>query len=302
MAKASTPKGPDNNKEYQRLEVEEQTVAAYLKAEGVEDLGGRTPIEALIVRTKSLAEGDAALKVQVVELEKAKAALDTSTAKLVNGLQTAGIEIPEGADLDQLIIDTIAKGTDGVSPGELAAIARADAAEKELAEVKGEFAELTVDADALVNEKNRLANELAALKEGRGHAPEAEEPEPEPEVAPRVRPEAARDLGPHLCRLDMSDLSELIGNGEGFEIAFGNGEYELVELNPQPLGGADLMAVEGKRIVNVPILVRGGTVREEIHGAALLHGGEQVHYCEFPTPIAIEPGQDRQFVKAIIFG
>jgi hypothetical protein len=61
------------------------------------------------------------------------------------------------------------------------------------------------------------------------------------------------------------------------------------------------VSVEGRYIVPV-VFVRGGDDREDLHGAVLVHGGEQIAYFAFPRPIELEPKQERRFEKAIIFG
>jgi hypothetical protein len=82
--------------------------------------------------------------------------------------------------------------------GEIAAIARADKAEGELAaELEEEVKELNADVEDAMSEKNRLANELAAAV-GQLAAGVVDEQAEEAPPAPleRVRPETARDVGP----------------------------------------------------------------------------------------------------------
>lgn len=195
-------------------------------------------------------------------------------------LTANGAEPDDGANIIMAAIAQIKGGA--------AAIARAEAAEKQLLDAEKELEELRGDV-------LDLEGKIAKLEDAK------DAPDPAPE--PRARPEQARDIGPAFGSVDREKLEELLGNGEGgFEIAFSNGEFEIVAIEPVPIKVADLRAMPFGRGLDTPLHVRGGEDREEIHGAALLYEGEQVAYCAFPRPVEMERGQERRFDRSIIFG
>lgn len=328
-------KGPDNNKRLAELEKGVSALALTLMSYGIALAAGDDPIslaigaleaqsEAIKLPASMLATALAAAGVTLAaDADPVLVAVDTIASKgviqaehdrLVEFLLANHNDAIEGSAVDTAIklLEAVKAGPDGASEGEIAAIARAEKAELEL---KGALEDL----DIANSDKNRLALEAAALRDAieekpgfldkiRGALgrkdPGAGEGEGGEASAPlvRERPEHARDLGPTYGKLDNKDLAELLAGGTELEIAFSNGVHEIVDLAPVKIGSSDLASLGGRRIVNVPILIRGGGHREELHGAALIHDGEQVHYCQFPGLITIEPGQERQFVKAIFFG
>jgi hypothetical protein len=228
--------------------------------------------------------------------------LEAGVSTLAVALLANGFKVEEGGDPIEAAIVAIkgqaskideleeaAKvGSDNATAGEIAAIARAEAAEKALAEANDELEEMRNDVADL---EGKIAN--------LGAADELEAPIA---VAPRERPEGAHDFGPTFGMSTARELAELIEEGGDFEISFSNGKHEIVELEPVKIKAADLRGKSGRFELAHPIFVRGGQVREEIDGAALVKSGVQIDYCQFPAPVAIEPRQERRFERAIAFG
>lgn len=235
---------------------------------------------------------------------KVLGAFDINVGLLTTALSGAGVEIAEGGDAIMTAVSVIEGNAEDAGEGDLATT-RIGELEAEVAALKGENAELETDLAEMTNLRNAAVNELVAVKEGR--EPEAkppEEPEPEPEPAPpRKRPEAARDVGPTFGKATAAEIAELLADGVGqLEIALSNGEFEIVDFSPQPIERGALVYRGGKFHVEPAILVRGAGQDEEIAGAALLLNGEQLDYCEFDSPIPIEPGQERKFERMFVFG
>lgn len=224
---------------------------------------------------------------------KRLAALESGVSTLAIALDQNGFKLASGADPIEEAIKAIKgqaeKIDDLATSGEaaIAAVARADELNEQLLAANKEI-------EALNNDIEQLEGRLEALQSAGN----------EDALAPvpvRERPEHARDFGPTFGLGDRKDIAKLIAEGAAFEIAFSNGDHELVELAPVPIEGKDLVGVEG-RYMAPKIFVRGGEILEHLHGAALVHGGEQLAYCEFPSPIPLEPKQQRGFEKAITFG
>lgn len=253
--KQAGEKGPDNNKRLAELEAGVSALALAIAGAGIELKDGQDPIEQAIAITDSFKE-------KMLQLAALSAfLLDNSDEPLDRGPVAAAIS-------------TIEKlSGNGATAGEIAAIARAEAAEKRVAE-------------------------LEAALEAAGEVPGGA-PTPAPE--PKERPAAARDVGPSFGQLDAAELGEALDSGEDLELVFSNGEYEIVDFEPVKVTAKDLPIMAGKRQVAQPLFVRGGGNDDRIHGAGLLQGGVQIAYCEFPSPVPIEKGQERRFERAISF-
>jgi hypothetical protein len=272
-------KSPDNNKRLAALEAGVSALAIALTANGFTVAGGEDPIEEAVKAIKSLLTDRSAATDKIAELEAAIVALE---AKL-------------------------AAGPDGATEGEIAAIARAEKAEGELAAANLEIAELKTDVEEAMSERNRLANELSA--EGRSSTPPASADETAAEVeapAPRERPENARDVGPNYPGLhNADDISALLADDQahGLELAFSNGEYEILSLAPIAIGAKDLQQAEGRVMVGPPVYAKLSATdpQEDLHGMGLLMQGEQIAYCTFPERLTLQPGSERRFDRAIIF-
>jgi hypothetical protein len=274
-------KTPDNNKRLALLESDVTAVAIALTANGFTVGEGEDPLAAAIAAVKGQA---ATIDDLTKKLEAAEGgnATDGEIAAIARA-DKADAELGELQAKVQAVVDYLcANYPDDVSPEECAL----SAVTRILGEQKLELEQLNIDVE-----------QLEAQLEAKQNAGESEL---EPTVA-RERPENARDFGPTFGKLDRADLVELLAADAGLEIAFSNGEYELVGLEPIAIKGSDLVSVEGRYIAPV-VFVRGGADREDIHGAVLVHGGEQIDYFAFPRPIELEAKQERRFEKAIIFG
>jgi hypothetical protein len=306
MAKSTgggAEKTPDNNKRLAMLEAGVSALAMAMAANGIELKEGQDPIEQSIAIVKrwreqmlaiaelkatlavagivELTETDDPCAAAVVTIDKLKAALVELDAQIAKGPET-----PEGGD--QALI---------------AAAERASRAESRVKELEDEVAELEIDVADAINEKNRLANLLA--EEGKGTSPTVSEAAAEPAApAPvRERPEGARDVGPTFGSLTADEIAQAIDAGGAFEIAFSNGEFELVEFGPIKIAGDQLHRFATNQFAVAPVIhVKGATAPESIHGAGLLLGDSQVGYCAFDPAVRIEPGQERAFNRALIFG
>lgn len=274
MVDKATSKAPDNNKRLAALESGVSAIALTLAANGFTLEDGADPIEAAIGAIK----GQAA-KIDELETNASSAAIaavdraDKAEAKL------AELEPKVAAVVDYLC----ANYADKVSADECALVTATrilGEQSAEIVELKTDIADLTEQRDA-ETDRDALAEEVAASRE---------------------RPEGARDFGPSGGSIGASELGKLIAAGAAFELSFSNGEYEIVELAPVALAATDFVQIEGRRLVGPPVFVRGGERAEELDGVALVYGGEQVAYCQFPKPIALEAKQDRRFERAIAFG
>jgi hypothetical protein len=316
--KTTEPK-KDNNKRLALLEGGVASLAAVLGELGVK-IGEKDDPIVLVI---DLAKGQAA-KIDAND-EKLMELIGASTgaiARFAPDMELAPMNEAEPLiDVQIRLLKQLAEipGT----PGELAAIARAETAENELGELRGKvetvanyLLEKHPSAIVDINEcclvvavkvMDDQAAEIAELEtdieqlEGKIEAINGGEGDELPAIAARERPENARDFGPTFGQIDAPEIGQLREEKAGLEIGFSNGEHEIVELAPVPINAADLQAVEGRYIAPT-IHVKGGTHREDLHGAALLKDGEQIAYCQFPAPIALEVGQERRFDRAITFG
>lgn len=294
-------KGPDNNKRLAQLESGVATIAIALTANGFTVGEGADPLAEAVKAIKSLLTDRSSLNEQLHNLAGfasgtlGRLAPDLELAPQTDEQPFAYLErltaAAEPRIAELLTAGTVEGDGDGnATVGELAAIARADAAEAKITDLLAELGKAAA-------ENEQLNIDLEQLEARNEDAAEALDP-PAPA---RDRPENARDFGPTFGQLDRAELAELVSEDAAFEISFSNGEYEIVALAPVAVKGSDLMATEGRYSVPV-IFVRGGDDREDLHGAVLVHGGEQIGYCEFPRPIELEPKQERRFERAITFG
>jgi hypothetical protein len=281
--KAKPAKRPDNNKRLAILESNVSALAIALTANGVALEPGADPFQAAIDVIKSAAS----LRACNTELETRIAAREAELEAYMKRI--AALETPSpGA------------GTPGTDAAELEEL------RKRVKELEEENKELRIDVDDLANAKNALANRLAEEGKGTGGEPPPADPVPDPiniAALPAERPEAARDVGPAFKSLSEVAIGKLAAEGGQFEIAFSNGEYEILDFAPVKIAAKDLHRVDSLHfIVGPAVNIRGGHAPARIHGAGLLYGGEQVAYCAFEPPIIIQPGQERRFDRALIFG
>jgi polyhydroxyalkanoate synthesis regulator phasin len=313
-------KGPDNNQRLAFLEAGVSALAIALTANGAA-VGEGDPIELAIAIVKAgakdraeAAETISAMGAKIDALEKAgteeaKAELEQLRARVAE--LEAGPTEPQGGD--QALIAAAGRIAELERQLEAARTATGEEAndgaistlKARVAELETEVGELETDVADAVSEKNRLANLLAA--QGTSSTPPAVDQEPAAEPAPveRERAEGARDVGPDCGSLSGEEIAQAVAAEAEFEVAFSNGEFEIVDFSSPPIvvSPGQLERVNSAQFAVGPaVLIRGASAPEELHGAGLLLEGVQVGYCRFDPPIRIEPGQERKFDRALIFG
>lgn len=319
-------KVPDNNRRLAALEASVSALAIALTANGFTIADGADPIEEAIKAIKFFAEmaagGTGTAKLEELEQQRhnlagyasatlGRIAPDLDLAPLTDEQPFAYLErltLAANPRIDELIA---AKGVNAELEAKLAAIGTpsTDAAElvelrKRVVALTAEVGELEQDLQDVTEAKNRLANQLADEGKGTGDATKPEDPEPEPAAEPVLdRPTSARDVGPEYGSLTEVAIGALVAEGGAFEVAFSNGEFELIEFAPSKLGPKDLTRVDSSRFMVEPAIhIRGFGARAKVAGAGLLYNGEQVAYCAFDPAIYVDPGQERRFHRALIFG
>lgn len=281
--KTQAAHGPDNNK---RLAFLESRVALLISA--------ATAVIARFAPDMELApkdENEDLVDVQIRLLNQVATA-ETPCDRRIAELEA---QVAAGA--------TDVAGSDNATEGEIAAIARADAADARVKELEAENAELRNDIEEIMSAKNALANQLAEA--GQGSASSATPPAAEAEEAPPpplVRPEGARDVGPTYGGEAIADLAAAAATGVTFDLVFSNGEFEILGIDPIPVPGTNLVDAEGRLRINQAVQVRGRGAIEDVAGAGLLLGGEQVGYCVFDPAVKLHPGEERRFDHSLLFG
>jgi hypothetical protein len=177
--------------------------------------------------------------------------------------------------------DAAKAGPDGATPGEIAALARADEAEKALVDANATIAELRQAIADAVDDSTRRQD---------------------PEVEPSPIDRAAIECSADAPAISIEDLRVLVDEGQQFALIFSDGSHEIVAIGPVDLPAANLHRHAGRYVVAETITVKGMTATETIDGAGLFVNGEQVKYCRFDPPIAVNPGEIRQFNRSIAFG
>jgi len=298
MSKAqSAAKGPDNNRRLATLESGASALAMALAANGF-----------------PIGEGE---NVHEVAIKAVKAGRESLSHVSAAGQRTEQLE-KQVEDLAKQLEEakTAAPESDNATPGEIAAIARAEAAEKRIAELQEAIgnsspSEGTEALESRIDELERegMAKD-ARIKELEAGAPVVqvvadETAEDVPATAVRERPETAADVGPaYPGQFTAEELTELIINTtSGFEIAFSNGDYEIVALQRVAISAADLQRFENRHVVGPTISARllPTDAPELLLGFGLMLEGEQIAYCAALDPIMLEPGSEHQFQRAIFF-
>lgn len=241
----------------------------------------------------------------IVDRNQRLDAFHINVSLLAIALSGAGVTIPEGMDPILAAISFV-EGNGNATDGELAAIKRADEAEAKIKVLELAAAEDEEALAEMTNLRNAAINELQAIREGR---PAEAAPEPEAEVEeavappPAVRPEAARDVGPTFAQGDAKDIAAILSDGtHELELAYSNGEYELIDFGPSPIDAGVLVYRGHKFHVEPAIHLKGGPADVELNGVGLIVDGEQFAYCEFPEPQAIASRSERKLERMITFG
>lgn len=284
-------RAPDNNKRLAKLETSIASLALALAANGFDVPEGADPCEVATIVAKDAATNRAKI---------------ASLADAIVALHTEAVGDHGGA------IETAIKllGDLAISDEKLAG-ANAKIASLEEAIGNGASADATAALEDRIDELERagMAKD-ARIKELEAGAPvivQQLEPETAPAAAaePVERPETARDVGPEYPGLLKSAEIPLIiaGDGGELDVAFSNGEYEIVGLAPVRIEYTDLQQFEGRNVVSPAIhaTLANGDTAETLHGFGLMLNGEQIAYCPLLDPIRMQPGEEHRFHKAIFF-
>jgi hypothetical protein len=261
---------------------------------------------------------------------KRLATLEGSTAGLIARLATLGVVVAEGEDpFPQLEarktdLETIeaqaAKiaeldAADGqATPGELAAIKRADDADARSTTLANE--KLAIEND--LEQRRADVSKLAEAILDAGFSPEGDEgvvdcairliagkaAEAEGDAVVAAADREARECGIAAGQSAPSDIAGLIDEGQKFELVFVADGREILELAPIAIEPNDLEKLPSGYGIRPEIEVRGDRagVPLKLEGAALLCHGEQVSFCAFEPALPLNPGDQRRFARQFIFG
>lgn len=307
----SAAKGADNNKRLALLEAGVSALAMGLAANGVNVAEGADVFAIATTTIKRQAKEHSEAVEQISAMGQKVAALEAAGAEEAkHELEQLRAQLAEAVEKVDVLGTELAAARAAAPSAEEVIDGQVEALKEELAtallktkDLEAEVAELNQDVDDAISERNELRNKLS--EDGKSSAIAAVDDEPEVATpAPvRERPESARDVGPTNGSLTADEIQSAIDAGARFEIAFSNGDYELVEFGPTYVAGSDLHRFATQQFAVAPALhIKGGSVGEEIHGAGLLLEGTQVGYCTFDPAVRIEPGQERAFNRALIFG
>jgi hypothetical protein len=317
-SQTGSAKAPDNNKRLKLLEAGVSTLAMSLVSNGIPVADGADPITLAIGAIKERAEleennakGSAAHKEtleqlsasgkRVEQLEQQLESIKGHVAPLADYLiaNHPGAIVVGGGACETAVkvlaeqatqIEALTAGSGGTTAEDATAGLedRIDELERQIIAKDSRIADLEAGAPVVV--------------QAAAEADSAAEEEP----APRERPETARDVGPDYAGLHSSaDIAALVASGEahGLELAFSNGEFEIVALQPVPIEAKDLQLFEGRSVVAPSIHAKLGVhdAAEELHGFGLMLQGEQIGYCPLLDPLRLQPGTERRFDRAIYF-
>lgn len=263
------------------------------------------------------------------------ASLEASVSSLAITLTANDIELPDGADP---IVVAIAAMKDFASlRAQIATLADAllehhpqaidgstgavECAIKILSRPAGEETGGTTSADAIAALEDQIDGlerqiivkdaKIAALESGAPPVEDQgdendEEAEDVEAAATRERPETAADVGPNYAGIfNSAELRGELDGGdlEDLQLAFSNGDYEIVALQRVAILPADLQPYEGRSIVGPAVHVRltPADAPETLHGVGLMLQGEQIAYCQLLDPIRLDPGMEHRLHRAIFF-
>jgi DNA-binding transcriptional MerR regulator len=295
---AAPAPGADNNTRLAFLEAGVSLLTVAIAGAGIELKDGQDPVEQAIA---------------IVDSWKAKT---LSLAAIAAYLAANPVDGETGDVVEDLVIarlEAAKAGPDNATEGEIAAIARADAAETRVGELEKALQEAAMGGDGEVAElqaaNERIATleaELAAARETLGGI-DAAANAADAEIAQiETGPRDAIECGPTFGGLLSEALKALIDAGTTFELVFSDGAHELVEFPPTPILASDLVRHGNRFMVNSTIAIAGprgeGAASLELDGAALLLSGEQVGYSQFERPLTVNSGDQRQFSRTFLFG
>lgn len=160
--------------------------------------------------------------------------------------------------------------------GQIAAIegAPGEVVDPRIAGLEHENAELRASLTATRGHATRAKNEVAVLRAERSPTPR--------KVG---RPRGAFGKAGEAYSPDLAAIA--IGGEESVEIVFSDGKAEIVDLPPVTAFAHAWLPRGGRHMLREPVELEGGDADLEVAGAALLSGGEQIGWCEFPEPVRV---------------
>ncbi len=250
---------------------------AVAAAKGVDTIGDSDPVELAIPELESKTR--LAIEHNRLVAERAELA-DYLTEKHGQDFTKAGhatpgqvaIELIEQFSKPLFVVD----GGDGnATEGELAAIARADAAE----------AKVTSLEEDLTAAEAKIA---AADRANPGK--------------PRGKGKSVRARAVHATkRSQRGDLALVMAGDEPLEVVMCDGKLEIVELEPLEVTPSSFVKGPNGYMLIQPIQVTGVASEVRVRGFGLFLDGKQIEYCALPEPAIIKPGQTRKFERTIFF-
>ena len=269
MGQAKQPgagvKATDNNKRLAMLEAGVSALAITIVQSGFTIAEGDDPlivagtiVQALAATNNSFAELFAARSFPANEGESCYG----TAARLIDELEGKGSDAQEGA-----------------TAGELAAIGRADAAEKRVGELEDQVKTLSED----------LGNAGLALAKATGSALR--------KTRALARSSKARKIGPLKGGTDREALKLAMDDAvDPMQIVFSNGAAEIIELEPIEAFPPAFRVVQGDqyRLID-DVLVKGTRDGTRVRGIGLvMPDGRQIAYQEI-EPVDLPAGQERKF-------
>jgi hypothetical protein len=211
---------------------------------------------------------------------------------LAEAFVEGGHDLDPGEDVFAGVCRVLKAAADSdATSGEIAAIARAEAAEKALAGAQEQIAQLEQAIDQIGDEGKRPGFLKRLLSRGgAGGDPEA----------PASREPV--ECGPTYGSASVEEIRGFLAEEHLIEVVLSDGSQELVESQPTVLVRGDLVRRGHNYLLNRPILLVGPEGGREIAGAALLVDGVQADFCAFDRPMQIAPGEQYQFSHQFTFG
>lgn len=298
MSQRQAAARPDNNRRLAKLEAGVASLAIALSANGFDLPEGTDPIVAAITAAKDTAS----LRAQVAQLA------DFLLANHPDAIGDNAGAIPTAIKvIEQLKATSLEESNDGQ-----VATLKQQLAELQEAVANGGGADAIAGLEDQIDALERtVAVRDARIKELEAGAPVivetvAPDSAAEPEAPALVRPEAARDVGPDYAGiLKSGEIRDLLNEGgiDGLEVAFSNGDYEIVGMEPVKIGPEDLQLFEGRNLVAPAIHAQLaiGDPPVVLHGFGLMLQGEQVGYCPLLDQIRLNPGEEHRFQRVIFF-
>lgn len=278
-------------------------LAMALVENGIDLKEGDDPVDqaiAIVKRWRELTIARAELLLTVaVAVDVEPDTIEDPFAAATGALETMKIRLVELEEQIKLLSDPPAGGG---PTAEQEREAEFDQLRKRAAVLEIANKELEEDLEQMTNARNVLANKLA--DEGKSQSEPLVEPEirEKPKII-RERPESARDVGPAHGKAPGADVQAALAAGATLELAFSNGEFEIIDFSAPTVtvSDADVVRIDGSRFrLKDGVEITGGVMPERVHGCGLLIEGAQVAYCQFEPAADVHPKTHWRFQP--IFG